>query len=538
MDFGQLRTLNIAGIHDRARSLTGMSRSADSHGGQVDGHRSRLPGSWNGADADTAVRTLRGHVENLDEVRDKLQGAAKAATRLADALGPAKAKAMRGADIAKSLPGADFDTAKGRVDYRWREDLWGPLAKASAQARTNHQKNLRLAKRANELMAEGVKDATTADRETSSALSDFGTPSTLGAPPTPDVSRLTPPANPKDPEHSAAQVHDWWTNLSPRQRQELLRLHPERIAQVDGIPALARDEANRAVLTSRLDANEAELNQVVPQLYENPFDPVLRSRGDQLAKENKRLKALQAEINRPDRFLLGFDTAGDGRVVISLGDPDTASNVVTQVPGVSNDFDNSLDHSDSTSLISRAEAMRPNANTASIMWLGYDTPGNALDAAGGDTRYNTDGSAERLASFTNGLRATHLGGFNSTLVAHSFGGVTSAHAASKYNMNLDNFVQVASVGAGPGVNSVNDYKGVGHSWTMRGLTDIVNVTPFPEDGQDPEKLDGMRVLPGGTSGHSGYWEKGSETLDRINAVVQGQNPQWMEPFDPPPYNGP
>ncbi|PKV90178.1 hypothetical protein [Streptomyces sp. TLI_146] len=42
-----------------------------------------------------------------------------------------------------------------------------------------------------------------------------------------------------------AERHDWWTHLSPAQRDEYLAACPDILGNLDGIPAAVRDEANR-----------------------------------------------------------------------------------------------------------------------------------------------------------------------------------------------------------------------------------------------------------------------------------------------------
>ncbi|MFJ9448661.1 hypothetical protein ACIRRH_43795 [Kitasatospora sp. NPDC101235] len=53
----------------------------------------------------------------------------------------------------------------------------------------------------------------------------------------------------KDPQKSA----DWWKSLTPEQQSSYLALYPDKVGQLDGLPATVRDEANRLALDQELD---------------------------------------------------------------------------------------------------------------------------------------------------------------------------------------------------------------------------------------------------------------------------------------------
>ncbi|HZE41118.1 MAG TPA: hypothetical protein VE172_20150 [Stackebrandtia sp.] len=155
--------MNVGALHAKGKAIKGISKSADSHGAQLDGLRARIPGVWNGADGQAAGTDLGQHGKKLEGIRDHANTIANNTTRLAEGLTTAQGKAKRGQTIAQSIPGAKFDASKGIVDYKWREDLWGPYDKATAQGKANHAKNIKLANQANTLMADAVSEGNQLD---------------------------------------------------------------------------------------------------------------------------------------------------------------------------------------------------------------------------------------------------------------------------------------------------------------------------------------------------------------------------------------
>lgn len=73
----------------------------------------------------------------------------------------------------------------------------------------------------------------------------------------------------------------------------------------------------------------------------------------------------------------------------------------------------------------------------------------------------TEGGAQFSDAIT-GLRASHPGPDNAahlTVIGHSYGSTTVAHAATDGGMEVDNIVLVGSPGAGGGVNHADELGG-------------------------------------------------------------------------------
>jgi Alpha/beta hydrolase len=248
------------------------------------------------------------------------------------------------------------------------------------------------------------------------------------------------PAGPPNPDDPRA-VKAWWDGLHEEERDYFRTKGYQTIRNLDGVPAADRDQANRHALTDAI---------VGLQDQERHEPGSTNGRRDALVNLQKRLETDQ------NLLLIGFDNEGDGKAIVSVGNPDTAKHVSTLVPGITNELDN-IDPQ-----ISRANDLRADGDTASIVWLDYNTPEAAPFGGGGDslTLFSRDRAAEGagdLARFQNGLRATHVGdpSFN-TVIAHSYGTTVAGLAAYDHGLNTDRLVLVASTD--PGVDFASEYR--------------------------------------------------------------------------------
>ena len=341
----------------------------------------------------------------------------------------------------------------------------------------------------------------------------------------PDADLPEPPAG-----GSPADVRAWWDGLTVQQRSDLLRDQPELIGNLDGIPALTRNEANTTVLNREIAflaqrqadlVNEGSAGGYAPDLVDGPID--IETVQTQLAG----LRAIQNELlGRPadsQALLLGLDTStDDGRAIIALGNPDTATDVATLVPGIFNDI------GDIGGQIDRADSLGAGNGTATIAWLGYNTPDDLLQA--NDNGQAAAGAVD-LASFQEGLRATHEGPpSHNTVVGHSYGSTVAGLAAREYGLAADDLVLVASTD--PTVSTVNDYRLTGVPPELLGQR--VHATTAGDDttaglgifrhGNDPiDPGFGARVFEtpeGGADPHSAAFDQGP-ALDEIRRIIEG-----------------
>lgn len=263
-----------------------------------------------------------------------------------------------------------------------------------------------------------------------------------------------------------AERHAWWTGLTQEQREEYLAVYPDRIGNLDGIPAVVRDAANRdnlQLLIGKLAGRDDELS--VTQLAG------LREIDRQLGAGTQ-----------PPMFLLGIGDEGNGRAIVSYGNPDTARNVAAYVPGLNTSLDRDFAEGD----LKRARdtaitAQRYDSSSAAIVWLGYDAP-QAPDWFGslavmGEDRANQGGGAFR--GFMGGLLATndredpHL-----TAIGHSYGSRTVGAATQQGDgmHGVDDIILVGSPGVG--VDRAEDLGvGKGHVFVGAAENDVVSKLP-------------------------------------------------------------
>lgn len=260
----------------------------------------------------------------------------------------------------------------------------------------------------------------------------------------------------KDP----AERKKWWDGLSDEQRQEYLKVAPDLIGDLDGIPAVVRDEANRNYL---------------PVL----IDDLARQGGDEAKTKLNALRMIQEKLNGPSHppmYLLGIGGEGNGRAIVSYGNPDTSRNVSAYVPG----FGTKLNKDFVEETMKRAEdtalgAQEVDPSTASIIWLGYDAP-QSVDVM---SRDNAQRGAPTYNEFMSGLSATNANKDpHVTAIGHSYGSLTVGTAAKEAGgiPGVDDVILLGS----PGVDAQKATElGVGKEHVFVGAADNDPVTHLP-----------------------------------------------------------
>ncbi|WP_329456614.1 alpha/beta hydrolase [Streptomyces sp. NBC_01497] len=270
-------------------------------------------------------------------------------------------------------------------------------------------------------------------------------------------------AVPADAEPAAYKT--WWDGLSPELRDAYVASCPELVGNLDGIPAAVRDRANRTNLTA-----------LIGELRHHD-DETSRTRLAGLLRIKEQLDA----GGHPRPFLLGIGNEGNGRAIVSFGNPDTARNVSAYVPGLGTSLDADFANGDLKRArdVALGVSKLTGASVASVAWLGYDAPqgagvmGTGAAEAGG-VAYNR---------FMSGLVATnehedpHL-----TAIGHSYGSRTVGAAAQHPGgiPGADDIVLVGSPGVG--VDRAEDL-GVGkdHVFVGAAKNDFVTKLPSPRE---------------------------------------------------------
>lgn len=382
------------------------------------------------------------------------------------------------------------------------------------------------------------------------------------------------------PSAGPREVRDWWRGLTDDEQWAVLLVAPGVIGNRDGVPAWARDRANTTALDRDL-ATWSDLDRrglLTPS--ERRWYANARATRDALDRMSEALDPVTGEPIRTTLHL--YDPSafgGDGRVAIAAGDPDTADNVAVVVPGFGTDMGSAeYQGARAVDLYTEARALAPHASNATLFWIGYDAPDNApwgqwsgdgadgWDAAGVVTEQMAARGGDRLADTLDGLavdRAEHPA--HVTVVGHSYGSTTTGIAATQHDLPVDDVVLVGSPGAGEHAVHATDLQvGRGHVWVGAASSDPISWlgdhgwlnlhdldggglgTDPAGDGFGATRFDAE--VPGHHGGvhladHSAYFTPGSESLDNIARVVDGQyaavthapprhDPWWGRPFDP------
>ncbi|WP_280235023.1 alpha/beta hydrolase [Nocardia cyriacigeorgica] len=352
---------------------------------------------------------------------------------------------------------------------------------------------------------------------------------------------LTAPA---PPENATPQQNNaYWAAMDDQQRREIIEQHPAWIGNRDGIPSMARHEANinriddeRARLTRERDRLKEELKDD-PGPPKNPNAPIPNAdEKAELARIEAKLTDLDSlertldkhplDPGNPDTgarlLLLDMESGDKGMAAIAIGDPDNADHVSVTVPGVSTTMPSLGGMADEAVAVQREAdkqlslSGRPDERVATIAWLGYEPPPDiGLDAA---RTGRAEAGAPKLASFFEGLDASsnkpdpHI-----TALGHSYGSYTTALALQELGPN--NPVDDAVFYGSPGINADDESDlnlGQGRGFVMRAPDDPISLADhYGVFGPDPvtTKLEQISVAEATTSdgvrredsnGHSEY----------------------------------
>jgi hypothetical protein len=357
-----------------------------------------------------------------------------------------------------------------------------------------------------------------------------------------------------------ADINLWWRSLSDQQRASYVQNEPQRIGGMDGVSAADRDKANRIVL----DRQQADLARQVTdaenhikQIEDNPAvfpesqnEALVNAQADldAIKAKQKALDDTEKQLNElgPKGYLLQIDSAGDGRAVISVGNPERAKHTAVWVPGLETDLGDTASNMDRVkNLHASADGMTAAADdVATVMWLGYDAPETDTSVVKSE-RSKQGGQA--LDRFVDGLRATHEGGpHHVTAVGHSYGSTVVAEAALQGNgLAVDDIVVAGSPGmhtdrasdlningceddkhvwAGSAKGDpVSDFSGDGGFGWLKWVSPLLSGTVEGNHGQSPHREDfGANRYKVDTEGHSDYWKKDSESLSNQARVIVGQ----------------
>ncbi|MEW2214607.1 alpha/beta hydrolase [Streptomyces globisporus] len=360
------------------------------------------------------------------------------------------------------------------------------------------------------------------------------------------------PEPPKDgtPKDNAS----WWKGLSPEEQAAHLALNAAAVGALDGLPAEARDEANRMVLAQSRAQVELELAKIPePTRYSpNPngtYPAVIQNdnwtkwnekhgeRFAQLTKSREGMKSIQERFDAtgtkglPEAYLLGFSTEGNGRAIVANGNPDTADHQAVYVPGTSSNLGSvggDINRMANVWRVASDEA--DGASVSTITWLGYDAPQSIVKDSP-FSHYANDG-APAYNRFLDGLDASYTAESDPhrTAIGHSYGTTLIGSAARQGELNADDVILAGSPGVQVSKAEQLDVP-KGHVWNQEADWDVVpDIGRFGHGGND---RDGVWLIPSDpvfganqmttdTSGHSDYWKENTESLRNQGLVVAGR----------------
>ncbi|MFC9786993.1 alpha/beta hydrolase [Rhodococcus sp. NPDC127528] len=368
-------------------------------------------------------------------------------------------------------------------------------------------------------------------------------------------------ATPSTKESTPEDNSRYWSDLSEGRRRWVLAEHPEWVGGRDGIPAYARDEANRAVLAADRKRLERRIEQLRAGAVEFGRGGVsgqltwaaVAAAGSRLGE----IEAVERALGHPDRQLLVYRDAGEHvQAAVAVGDVDSADHVAAYTPGVNANVADGLEGYTAAAARLRDETVRQldaggrgSETVATIAWLDYRAPqldlDHPLDAATdlvrdlGGLRGARDGG-RGLASFLAGIVASRTDDPHLTVLGHSYGSTTTGLALQHGGTGVDDAVFLGSPGIG--TDRAGDL-GLppGHVYVAEAHGDpVADLAAF---GPDPNRMDGVTNLstsaattPDGrpqaaAQGHSQYLDDGTLSLYNMGAVVGGMPGHLVEGTD-------
>ena len=385
-----------------------------------------------------------------------------------------------------------------------------------------------------------IKDADQVDTDLYHAMSDINNDLATDGDKGGDNKVIGVPDHPNKnwtPSQNAA----WWNSLNEKQRRHLIDHCPDEIRHLDGLPAAARDQANRNALKGYVDANGKEhagaLEEARDDLKKAQDKSASEEEIEQLKEKVADLEAIELETDNDFRehsgltptYLLDFDYDEKYHrttAIVSSGDPDTASYVSTLVPGIGTNVRGDLGDyikRNENLRAQTAEAGTDPSDVATISYLGYVAPkndfGHLYQAA--DIGY-ADRAAPDLARFEEGLRASGKANghsFTNTVIGHSYGSTTAGKAMTQVaEGTVDNFIMCGSPGAGAeSIDQYNVPKGHVYESSVPEGDAVQGLGPDDTYGTNPKKLPGITHLSGDTTEAKGYWTF-ADSLKRTKGI--------------------
>lgn len=541
-------------------SATELGQKASNLATHITTQRATIDGlrtGWHGAASESAVAKAEPTLLRMQQIRDALD---RAQTALQDG----------GTRLAQSRAGV-LQTVNQLIGQGWQVSAEGtvsvrpgsPLDQWAKESPVNAMKLQQLATMNSTAVKTLLAGFDTTDRQLSRSLrtavggldatpAQFGIGDVPEAPPTWDDGSQIPVGQ------SPEEVFQWWNPLSPQEKAQLLEDWPDKLGNLDGIPVVDRDAANRTIMERDINrpAVVAESRGVtVEEVLAHPDQYGMNPRMmDRYHNGLKTREALNGAMERTgtQTFLQVYDPerfGGDGRAAIAIGNPDVSANTAVVVPGTGNSVESGgMNGEDATNLYNEANAADRENPTAVVAWMGYDAPDSPVDPRIGTTALAREGG-ELLAADVNALNVTNRGDNHMTVLGHSYGSTTVSDAAAGFGMHTDDVVLVGCPGTDMAQSAAdfhlneggNLYVGAASTDPVTHLGEIPQIpvpgTDFSVSLGDDPSVDGYgstrfkAEVAGFTdplTDHTRYYKDGSESLYSMGDIVSGQGDKLAE----------
>jgi hypothetical protein len=313
---------------------------------------------------------------------------------------------------------------------------------------------------------------------------------------------VLPPAVPHRAGEDPARVAGWWAALTARQQVAALHASPELVGALDGLPAWARDRANRLLLDRALQ--------------ELPAGDDRHATATAVAAEIARQEAAGQAVQ-----LLQFRPADD-QVSLALGDLDAAAAVAVLVPGI---FTTPVDDlgglvDGAADVAAAARAASPGLAVAAVAWLGYRTPATVLAAPSSQVAQRGGPALDRaLDGWAAARAAPGSPPARTTVVAHSYGTLVAGRAAqAPGRLAADALVLLGSPGTEADTAGDLEAGEVHGAWS---LADPVSWSGWFGRGPVSPFFGDLPLPTEATQGHTQYLHRDRPTLAAIGEVVAG-----------------
>ena len=353
-------------------------------------------------------------------------------------------------------------------------------------------------------------------------------------------------------EKSPAEIAEYFASQSRDEVSLIAATHPHLLSNLDGAPPWARYAASDLLMAQRIAALNDEADAVRDVLDDDVAPLVIAGLAGYLEDVEAEAGELQLWL-REDRQILLFDPNGDGRVVEVFGDLAAASDIAVVVPGITNDRSNFSEgdggfRANARNLHERSEQLGVDG-VATIAWLGYNTP----DHIGALVRTAANEGHDDLIDFVAGMDSL-AGNRHITVIGHSYGSLVTGMAAGE-GLAANEVVFVGSPGTS--LNHADDadlkpggvvWAGIAHGDPIgAGANPFGNFTPWGQlsdgleqlyewAGGEPaikelyhgvspvhEDFGALEFHTDGASGHSQYFEPGTESIDNLLYIIAGMD---------------